>query len=57
MEHLLDCDVLVFWQVGLGLDREQEVHLPLRLGLGGELGCGDLLWAAAHYLHIHAADF
>ena len=54
VDHLLDGDVLVFRQVGLGLDCEQEVHLPLRFGLGGKLCGGDLGLATTHYLVVHA---
>lgn len=39
--HLLDCDGGVMWEVGLGIESEEEIDLLLALELGCDLSCGD----------------
>ena len=37
MEYLLNCDICVVGQVGLGIQRQEEVDLLLGSELGGDL--------------------
>ena len=44
-------DTLRSWEVCLGIDSEELVHLVLGTELGGELCRGDSLFGGGMYLH------
>ena len=44
-------DTLWSWEVCLGIDSEELVHLVLGTELGGELCRGDSLFGGGMYLH------